>query len=730
MAQSKRRSPDDSNDSSPKKPRTEETQPDGSASQVVAPAQDGTPQPGERIQVSWILPSISKSDHNRDESQAVTKYAQSLFKGPWGAIRPMEQPFQFPLVRTPIYKAKGKYIAANDLHRPGVFFRTLFNKIKLQTGGSGASSIGSDTPYARDTFNRIFDAASDHDAVVASNSEANSILVLDQDYRLDVETTTTAHLNIIRRAAPEEDSPGYFIELPALGSVTINGRTFSNILAEGTTPGTALPPLIFGPLLRFTTLELLSQPVFFFRSRRDMDFTTPIASNNPGDYLASHFLRIMEQPEPRFIAGVLVGINARQPIELGFSIPTTIGDQRIILRLGRPLLLALPVKSSFVLLILQVTAEGAITAHILDPNSWTVSRPRRNYIVNLQFVPCAQTDQDLIAHVYTVLNAWALAMALSPNPRFALGNETVSRLFCHDATRLIVELTGDNGLQWKKVLAFFRHWDFILEADALPPIDRRFDTTKLNLGPAYVDYVIKEDRDFNASDQTLDFGRVAGAMGLTFSNGKGHNEVSSCETLTVDFKRDVIRPLAVAGLWDWNMTDEQLRAALAEHNATAQASQEDTSSGPDPPTHSSNALNDHEINSGLPGMTPCVYFRRTMASILSDPENIEQLGTLRSSVVATTGHHVWLLDSEVSLSVASVAQAISIVEGFEGGFSTTTQDQIQRKIDFPDLSQSDAQDAIRFGRPMLVPINIDSHLVLLLIQYDTTGKPQIAVFDS
>ncbi|KAH7061946.1 hypothetical protein BKA63DRAFT_429406, partial [Paraphoma chrysanthemicola] len=425
----------------------------------------------ERIQVSWILPSVSKSDHNRDEREAVTKYAQSLFNRPWGAIRPPEQPFRFPLVRTPIYKAKGRDVAANGLHRPGVFFQKLFNRIKLQTGGSGASATGPYNTYARDAFNRVFDATSDHDAVVASSSEANSILALHQDCRLEV-----AHLNMLRRAAPKEDAPGYFIELPALGSVTINGRTFSNMPTEGTTPSTALPPLIFGPLLRFTTIELLSQPVFFFRSRKDMNFTTPIASNkanrlgdeevarrdgNDGTDPKKVTIRRTTTSLPSNDPGLPGGENSHTPQEIAYDDEWT---------------------------------TGTVTAHILDPGAWITNHLRRDLIVDrvrqilrstswldnlftdgrspedrlmtpVQWVPCAQTNQNLITHVNTVLNAWALVMRLSLNPRFALGDETTSRLFCHDAMRLIAELAGNDGLQWKKVLAFFRHWDLILETD-------------------------------------------------------------------------------------------------------------------------------------------------------------------------------------------------------------------------------------------------------------------------
>jgi hypothetical protein len=78
-----------------------------------------------------------------------------------------------------------------------------------------------------------------------------------------------------------EQEYGYFIELPTDCAVTVNGRTFTNAPAPAGEVEQPALPFVIGPLLRFTTIELLSQPVFFFRQRGDMDFTQPVSNSRP-----------------------------------------------------------------------------------------------------------------------------------------------------------------------------------------------------------------------------------------------------------------------------------------------------------------------------------------------------------------------------------------------------------------------------------------------------------------
>lgn len=78
----------------------------------------------------------------------------------------------------------------------------------------------------------------------------------------------------IIRILPSVEEPtenlAYFIEVPAGGRVTINGHTYVNDIQPD---GGDVLPFFVGPLTRYTVIELLSQAVFFFRTRGDLDYT-------------------------------------------------------------------------------------------------------------------------------------------------------------------------------------------------------------------------------------------------------------------------------------------------------------------------------------------------------------------------------------------------------------------------------------------------------------------------
>jgi hypothetical protein len=80
-------------------------------------------------------------------------------------------------------------------------------------------------------------------------------------------------VHIIRRSPPGDEGPehGYFVELPRDGRITVNGRTYINNVPSDD-ESVALP-FIIGPLIRYTIIELLSQPIFFFRTGDDLNFT-------------------------------------------------------------------------------------------------------------------------------------------------------------------------------------------------------------------------------------------------------------------------------------------------------------------------------------------------------------------------------------------------------------------------------------------------------------------------
>jgi hypothetical protein len=60
------------------------------------------------------------------------------------------------------------------------------------------------------------------------------------------------------------------IELPRDTRVTVNGTTYFNENAGKEEEDDTVPPFIIGPLNRYTTIELLSHPILFFRNSGDL----------------------------------------------------------------------------------------------------------------------------------------------------------------------------------------------------------------------------------------------------------------------------------------------------------------------------------------------------------------------------------------------------------------------------------------------------------------------------
>jgi hypothetical protein len=138
-----------------------------------------------RREVRWALPTQDKENNNRDQGQAITRYSESLYNQTWDEIHASQSPFQFPALRGPVYKGKGgkcKDIgekATQDAHHSSATLQRVFNRIKHTTEGRGDNNV-----YTRDAFDVAFHET--NDAVVASESANNPILVLDQDYRVYV----------------------------------------------------------------------------------------------------------------------------------------------------------------------------------------------------------------------------------------------------------------------------------------------------------------------------------------------------------------------------------------------------------------------------------------------------------------------------------------------------------------------------------------------------------------
>jgi hypothetical protein len=90
-----------------------------------------------------------------------------------------------------------------------------------------------------------------------------------------------AHVDIIRQLLSNSHTGGsqrlgHFVEVPQGTSTTVNGITYTN------NDEAVSEPFYIGPLKGYTVIELLSQPVFFFRTLDNMNYsiTTARAAND------------------------------------------------------------------------------------------------------------------------------------------------------------------------------------------------------------------------------------------------------------------------------------------------------------------------------------------------------------------------------------------------------------------------------------------------------------------
>lgn len=85
----------------------------------------------------------------------------------------------------PLYKmADSKGLPIDEHYAPfriSAALHALFNRISHDSLGQGGG-----TRFSRRAFNRAIDTAGDNAAVVESSATASPVLVLDQDYRVEV----------------------------------------------------------------------------------------------------------------------------------------------------------------------------------------------------------------------------------------------------------------------------------------------------------------------------------------------------------------------------------------------------------------------------------------------------------------------------------------------------------------------------------------------------------------
>ncbi|KAH9874345.1 hypothetical protein IAQ61_003534 [Plenodomus lingam] len=406
----------------------------------------------EQVKVHWALPTTARGSDASSTSETITRYSQRLFGRPWSELRVQESAFRFPHVRTPVFQAKGKDIATGGKRELSKALCDFFNLIKASTFEPQEGDL-----YTREALEEAFSGENQGNAVVASGSHANAILALATEYQVEVTVRPdgeeeSAHLILLRKS-PHADSDtgtaaddfGYFIQLPHGMRVTVNGLTYVNepTLQGENSDEESVKPFIIGPLERFAIIELLAQPIFFFRAPEDLDFkdaksietesrtkpselerqrrsthgnvpvdhveiawtllgplsTEPDSARlgngdeavysdewtddepSPCSYLQRYSLDSQRDRLQTLVPRVLAAINARQPEAAGFSV---YHDNRVN-RPGRTWLHIMGHAGNsnhFVLLIVQVQEDRRITLQVMDPLTWRSTRQARDDLFN------------------------------------------------------------------------------------------------------------------------------------------------------------------------------------------------------------------------------------------------------------------------------------------------------------------------------------------------------------
>lgn len=107
---------------------------------------------------------------------------------------------------------------------------------------------------------------------------------------------------------------------------------------------------------------------------------------------------------------------------------------------------------------------------------------------------------------------------------------------------------------------------------------------------------------------------------------------------------------------------------------------------------------------------------------------------------------LFLYSNEVGLSIDSVTLAITSAQSIHEGYScipatmvanlghtvegTPNQDSDVLVVNTMAFDPFTFRNAIRFLRPMIIPIFIDNHITTMIIQLDDTGKSELLVLDS
>jgi hypothetical protein len=309
------------------------------------------------------------------------------------------------------------------------------------------------------------------------------------------------------------------------------------------------------------------------------------------------------------------------------------------------------------------------------------------------FGPQANTSWQL--DYFNVLNAWAILLGLRLNPHFAVGVG-----FSTEARQLF-EATLNGCADWKLIWAFLRCHQYVLGGE--PPMQNRRFTRTIGVEDVARHEQVLTSRDAPNADETS---RTNFYPHLDEKLGVRHD---------MPFNEDSSRDEG---------HESPSKLPKPTPGPTPKQSEKKLDALPD--------AQKQNMESNLPkDFDPCSYFRQTRDRILSDRRARADLDDFREQEreLCTTEYRKWLDDTEVALSIASVTMAITSIQDVTQGFAYYPVANVKMLLEgITDFG--DDIGAVRPGRPLLLPLNVENHYVLIIIRIGEDGRPEFWVMDS
>ncbi|KAI4682346.1 uncharacterized protein J4E88_005236 [Alternaria novae-zelandiae] len=347
----------------------------------------------------------------------------------------------------------------------------------------------------------------------------------------------------------------------------------------------------------------------------------------------------------------------------------------------------------------------------------------------LQWMPGPQQAQVIEAGYIAIMSAWAVLLGLPINPEFSIGADF------YDSALPLLQAVVKAHADWKLIWAFLRCVGYT-QSEQPPPIQRRFKATRPARGPR----ITRGNRKTKRSIETQAC-RDINYPHFPVNTGVAHTEAFPWDNYDKPDRSTRIPELITSGMYSKVLSIAPAPSGGSKGDYPKPSNNGDKPLGdparPQNPGESTKSVSEKtketsgnpKEKSALPeNFDPCEYFNQQRNALLSDPAVAAAVESLRSRATTTFG--LWLKDEEVSLAIAAVTLGITNAQDLEGGFGCLDQTAVQYcRHENPMLMQP----TIRPGRPLIVPVNIDNHIILVVIQFDGSKKeptPTISILDS